>query len=194
MPYNPQRRSAGINKGKRTPEGMRLKPGPHELAQQHPQRGVKYDLVMHQMMSCPREVGGRTINQLALTFGTLLSSQSTGAHRWKSLDRLRGNLIYVTGWPRQLQIVSACRSRLARRSVLRLLRVRGVGCRGVPWADQLSDLSRVRPPLCGSPWGMDEVTGSLPLASNPQVSSDFHDHRSESVQVRGGGSDAQRGW
>jgi hypothetical protein len=84
-----------------------MKPGPHELAQQHPQKGVAIYLVMHQMTSCPREVGSRTINQLALTFGTLLSSQSTGAHPWKSLDRLRGNLIYVTGWARQLQIVSA---------------------------------------------------------------------------------------
>ena len=54
-------------------------------------------LVMHQMTPCPREVGDRTINQLALTFGTLLSSQSTDAHRRRSLDRLRGNLIYITG-------------------------------------------------------------------------------------------------
>ena len=84
-----------------------MKPGPHELAQQHPQKGVAIYLVMHQMTSCPREVGSRTINQLALTFGTLLSSQRTDAHPWKSLDRLRGNLIYVTGWARQLQIVSA---------------------------------------------------------------------------------------
>jgi hypothetical protein len=45
-------------------------------------------------------VGDRSVNQLALTFGTLLSSQSTDAHPWKSLDRLRGNLIYVTGSPR----------------------------------------------------------------------------------------------
>ena len=59
------------------------------------------------MMLCPHEVAAETINQLALTFGTLLSSQSTDAHRWKSLDRLRGNLINATGWPRQLQIVSA---------------------------------------------------------------------------------------
>jgi len=36
-------------------------------------------------------------NKLALTFGTLLSSQRTDAHPWKSLDRLRGNLIYITG-------------------------------------------------------------------------------------------------
>jgi hypothetical protein len=36
-------------------------------------------------------------NKLALTFGTLLSSQRTDAHPWKSLDRLRGNLIYFTG-------------------------------------------------------------------------------------------------
>ena len=80
-----------------------MKPGPSELANLY--------LVMHQMMSVPREVGARTINQLALTFGTLLSSQSTGAHPWRSLDRLWGNLIYVTGWARQLQIVSAPTSR-----------------------------------------------------------------------------------
>ena len=66
-----------------------MKPGPSELANLY--------LVMHQMMSVPREVGARTINQLALTFGTLLSSQSTDAHRPRPLDRLRGNLIYVTG-------------------------------------------------------------------------------------------------
>jgi len=40
-------------------------------------------------------------------------------------------------------------------------------------------------PLCGSPRGMDEVTGPLPAASNLQVSGLFHDHLSESVQVGG---------
>src|SRR6476659_9899687 len=110
-----------------------MKPGPHELAQQHPQKGVAINLVMHQMTSCPREVGSRTINQLALTFGTLLSSQSTGAHPWRSLDRLRGNLIYVTGSARQLQIVAALPiPDSPRRRVRRRLRCYGGGLSGCP--------------------------------------------------------------
>ena len=46
-----------------------MKPGPHELAQQHPtKQDVNNDLVMHQKMPCPREVGGRTINQFGADF------------------------------------------------------------------------------------------------------------------------------
>ena len=137
------------------------------------------------MMSCPREVGDRIVNQLALTFGTLLSSQSTGAHPWKSLDRLRGNLIYVTGLARQLQIVSAVPipTLLGDACVVASV-VTEVDRRVVPRAVQLPRTCPVRP-LCGSPRGMDEVTGPLPAASNLQVSDLLHDHFSESVQVGG---------
>jgi len=120
---------------------------------------------------------------LALTFGTLLSSQSTGAHPWRSLDRLRGNLIYVTGWARQLQIVSALPFPTptgdARVTASALTDVFAGVC---PWAVQLPETFRIRP-LCGSPRGMDEVTWSLRLASNSQVKPGFGDQRSESVQV-----------
>ena len=110
-------------------------------------------------MPCPREVGDRTTKQLALTFGTLLSSQRTDAHPWKSLDRLRGNLIYATGWPRQFQIVAACRIPTPWQSASSAnsgQRSSIIG--GVPWAVQLRWIVAIRP-LCGSPWGMDEVTG-----------------------------------
>jgi hypothetical protein len=59
---------------------------------------------MHQMMPCPREVGDRTLNQLALTFGTLLSSQSTDAHPPQSLDRLGGNPVNITRSGSQCQL------------------------------------------------------------------------------------------
>src|ERR1700709_170813 len=38
----------------------------------------------------------QNINQLALTFGTLLSSQRSNAHPQKPLDLIRGNLINAT--------------------------------------------------------------------------------------------------
>ena len=50
----------------------------------------KYNLVMHQMMPHPREEGSEAINQLALTFGTLLSSQRSNAHPTKGLSTLLG--------------------------------------------------------------------------------------------------------
>jgi len=141
------------------------------------------NLVMHQMKPCPREVGDRTINQLALTFGTLLSSQSTDAHPWKSLDRLRGNLIYVTGWARQLQIVSA----LPFRTPAADARVAASAhadefVRVVPLGRPTVSNLPVRP-LCGSPRGRHEVTWSLRLTSNSQVSAGFGDQQPESVQV-----------
>ena len=51
---------------------------------------------MHQMMPHPREEEMKAINQLALTFGTLLSSQRSNAHPQKPLDLLGGNLINAT--------------------------------------------------------------------------------------------------
>ena len=88
---------------------------------------------------------------MALTFGTLLSSQSTGAHPWRSLDRLRGNLIYVTGWARQLQIVSALPfPTLAGDACVAASVVAEVSIGGVPWAVHLpgpSGPAAVRFPL-----------------------------------------------
>ena len=96
------------------------------------------NLVMHQMMSCHREVGAQTINQLALTFGTLLSSQSTDAHpsaasrpSWGQPD-LRYRLTSTT--PNRL---GPAAPRLPwRRRVLRQLRRAEVIIRGVPRAVQ----------------------------------------------------------
>ena len=46
-----------------------MKPGPHELAQQHPtKQDVNNDLVMHQKMPCPREVGDRTHKTIGADF------------------------------------------------------------------------------------------------------------------------------
>src|SRR3954468_7607334 len=74
-----------------------MKPGPHELAQQHPQKeGVKMNLVMHQTKPCPHEKGTEPSIRLALTFGTLLSSQRTDTHPPQSPDRLGGNPVNPT--------------------------------------------------------------------------------------------------
>lgn len=96
--------------------------------------------------------------ETALTFGTLLSSQRTDAHLWRSFDRLRGNLIYVTGWLAQLPN-RLCPPFPTLTGVARASPPPGRGGdhRGVPRAVQLRWILAIRP-LCGSPWGLAKVT------------------------------------
>ena len=68
MPYNPQHRSAGINKGKRTPLKACDETWSTRASTTTPNGCCNFNLVMHQMMSCPREVGDRTINQFGADF------------------------------------------------------------------------------------------------------------------------------
>jgi hypothetical protein len=94
MPYKPQnptrRRNPEINKWK----DDNPKRPPNETW--HTRASKTIYLVMHQMMPHPREEEMEAINQLALTFGTLLSSQRSNAHPQKPLDLLGGNLINAT--------------------------------------------------------------------------------------------------
>ena len=62
-------------------------------------------LVMYQRKPNPHpKMRAEQINQLALTFGTLLSSQRSNAHPQKPLDLPGGNLINATGWPARFQL------------------------------------------------------------------------------------------
>src|SRR6478672_4595994 len=53
MPYNPQRRSAGINKGKRTPLKACDETWSTRASTTTPEGVPQFNLVMHQMILCP---------------------------------------------------------------------------------------------------------------------------------------------
>jgi hypothetical protein len=137
-----------------------MKPGPHELAQQHPtKQDVNNDLVMHQKMPCPREVGDRTHKTIGADFRYAVEFSKNGRtplevsrpppgqpdlrYRLASTIPNRLRLPIPTPWQGASSANSGQRSSI-------------IG--GVPWAVQLRWILAIRP-LCGSPWGMDEVTG-----------------------------------
>ena len=161
-----------------------MKPGPHELAQQHPQkRGVKNDLVMHQMKPCPREVGDRNHKSVGTDFRYAVEFSKNGRApsavsqpAWGQPD-LRYRLASTIPNRRSPAVPDSPAKRK-----LRQLRLAELIIGGCPRAVQLRWILAIRP-LCGSPWGMEEVTGSIAPASNLQVSGLIGDRIAESVQV-----------
>src|SRR6478609_10309151 len=96
MPYNPQRRSAGINKGKRTPRRACDETWSTRASTTTPPEGaLQFNLVMHQMMLCSREVGSRdnksvgTDFRYAVEFSKYGRTPATTARpSWGQPDRL----------------------------------------------------------------------------------------------------------
>ena len=68
MPYNPQHRSAGINKGKHIPLKACDETWSTRASTTTPKRCCNFNLVMHQMMPCSREVGCRDDKSVGTDF------------------------------------------------------------------------------------------------------------------------------
>ena len=182
MPYNPQRRSAGINKGKRKPLKACDETWSTRASTTTPPKRRQNDLVMHQMMSCPREVGDRTINQFGADFRYAVEFSKYGRAPLEVSRPPPGqpDLRYRLGSTTPNRLCPAVPDS-RRRRVRRRLRCRGVEHRGVPWAVHLPGPSG--PAAVRFPLGHGESYGAVARSSNLQVRSGLSDHWTESVQV-----------
>jgi hypothetical protein len=161
-----------------------MKPGPYELAQQHPQRGRQNDLVMHQMMSCSREVGDRTINQFGADFRYAVefskygrTPASVSRPAWGQPD-LRYRLT-ATSPNRRCPAVPDSPVRLQASPLWSPGGVRQGVSQGRPTHSDL----QTHPAAVRFPLGHGRSYGPVAASSNPQVSGLLGDHAQPSVQV-----------